>query len=109
MYRAKHRGGARFELFDEGSRRRAIERIEMEAAIGQATERGELRVHYQPHLVLHGMEAVAGVEALVRWQHPNRGLLAADEFMPLADEIGLSVPDRSIRAPGGAGAAVSLA
>ena len=91
MYRAKDRGGARFELFDERSRRRAIERIEMEAAIGQAIERGELRVHYQPHLVLHGMEAVAGVEALVRWQHPSRGLLAADEFMPLADDIGLSV------------------
>src|ERR671925_560322 len=88
MYRAKDRGRSRFELFDEALRRRATERIELEAAIRQAIERGELCVHYQPHLVLHGMEAMAGIEALVRWQHPTRGLLAAREFMPLADELG---------------------
>jgi EAL domain-containing protein (putative c-di-GMP-specific phosphodiesterase class I) len=91
MYRAKQRGRSRFELFDEGLRRRAIERIELEAAIRQAIERDELRVHYQPHLVLHGIDALAGVEALVRWEHPRRGLLAAREFMPLADELGLSI------------------
>ncbi len=92
MYRAKDRGRSRFELFDEDSRRRASERMELEAAIQQAVERGELRVHYQPHLILHGLDAVAGVEALVRWQHPTRGLLTAAEFMPLADDAGLSVP-----------------
>jgi diguanylate cyclase (GGDEF)-like protein len=92
MYRAKNRGRSRFELFDEALRRRATERIELEAAIRHAIEHDELCVHYQPHLVLHGMEAVAGIEALVRWQHPTRGLLAAREFMPLADELGLSVP-----------------
>ncbi|HSC04818.1 MAG TPA: EAL domain-containing protein [Solirubrobacteraceae bacterium] len=92
MYRAKDRGRARYELFDEDSRRRANQRIELEAAIRQALEREELRVHYQPHVILHGMDVVNGVEALVRWQHPTRGLLAAGEFMPLADELGLAVP-----------------
>ncbi len=92
MYRAKDRGRDRFELFDEDSRRRANQRIELEAAIRQAVERDELRVHYQPHVILHGMDAMNGVEALVRWQHPTRGLLAAGEFMPLADDLGLTIP-----------------
>jgi diguanylate cyclase (GGDEF)-like protein len=92
MYRAKERGRSRFELFDEESRRRAIERIELEAAIRQAVERGELRVHYQPNLLLHELGEVAGVEALVRWQHPTRGLIAAREFLPVADDIGMAVP-----------------
>jgi diguanylate cyclase (GGDEF)-like protein len=91
MYRAKERGRSRFELFDEDARRRATERMELEAAIRHAVERRELRVHYQPHLILRA-DVVAGVEALVRWQHPTRGLLAAGEFMPLADDLGLSVP-----------------
>jgi diguanylate cyclase (GGDEF)-like protein len=92
MYRAKEQGRSRFELFDEESRRRAIERIELEAAIRQAVERGELRVHYQPSLVLNDLFEVAGVEALVRWQHPTRGLIAAREFLPVAEDIGLAVP-----------------
>jgi diguanylate cyclase (GGDEF)-like protein len=92
MYRAKDRGRARYELFDEDSRRRANQRIELEAAIRQALERDELRVHYQPHVILHGMDVVNGVEALVRWQHPTRGLLAAGEFMPTADDLGLAIP-----------------
>ncbi|HKO27628.1 MAG TPA: EAL domain-containing protein [Solirubrobacteraceae bacterium] len=92
MYRAKDRGRARYELFDEDARRRANQRIELEAAIRQALERDELRVHYQPHMILHGMDVVNGVEALVRWQHPTRGLLAAGEFMPMADDLGLAIP-----------------
>jgi diguanylate cyclase (GGDEF)-like protein len=92
MYRAKDRGRSRYELFDEDLRRRANQRIELEAAIREAVERGELRVHYQPHVILHGMDVVNGVEALVRWQHPTRGLLAAGDFMPMADELGLAVP-----------------
>jgi diguanylate cyclase (GGDEF)-like protein len=92
MYRAKDRGRSRFELFDEDSRRRANERIELEGALRQALDRDELRVHYQPHVILHGMDEAGGVEALVRWQHPTRGLLAAGEFMPVADELGLAVP-----------------
>ncbi len=92
MYRAKDRGRSRFELFDEDSRQRATDRIELESAIRQAVERDELRVHYQPYAILHGMDVVNGVEALVRWQHPTRGLLTAGEFMSLADDLGLSVP-----------------
>jgi diguanylate cyclase (GGDEF)-like protein len=92
MYRAKDRGRSRFELFDEDSRLRSTERIELESAIRQAVERGELRVHYQPQVILHGMNVTGGLEALVRWEHPTRGLLTAGEFMPLADDLGLSVP-----------------
>ncbi|MBV9337727.1 MAG: EAL domain-containing protein [Solirubrobacterales bacterium] len=92
MYWAKERGRARYELFDEDSRQRARDRIEFEAAIRQAVERCELRVHYQPSLLLHGPREVAGVEALVRWQHPRHGLTAAQGFMPLANDIGLVIP-----------------
>jgi diguanylate cyclase (GGDEF)-like protein len=92
MYRAKERGRSRYELFDEESRRRAVQRIELEAAIRRAVERCELRVHYQPHLVLHGLDEVTGVEALVRWQPPGQDVIAAREFMPLATAIGLGVP-----------------
>jgi diguanylate cyclase (GGDEF)-like protein len=92
MYRAKEHGRARYELFDEDSRQRAAERIELEAAIRRAVQRHELRVHYQPCLVLHDVDDVVGVEALVRWQHPHRGLLEAHEFMPAADDTGLDVP-----------------
>lgn len=92
MYRAKERGRSRYELFDEQSRRRAVERIELEAALRQAVEQGQLRVHYQPNLPLRTVGQVSDVEALVRWQHPRRGLIAAREFMPLAAEIGLTVP-----------------
>jgi diguanylate cyclase (GGDEF)-like protein len=92
MYRAKDRGRSRFELFDEESRQRANDRIELEAEIRHALDLGELSVHYQPYFILHGMDVVRGVEALVRWQHPTRGLLAAAEFMPLAEELGLTIP-----------------
>jgi diguanylate cyclase (GGDEF)-like protein len=91
MYRAKERGRSRYELFDEDSRRRAIERLELEAALAQALDRCELRVHYQPTRLLHDGE-VTGVEALVRWQHPGRGLLAARDFMPMAGDAGLAIP-----------------
>jgi diguanylate cyclase (GGDEF)-like protein len=92
MYRAKDRGRSRYELFDEDSRRRALERIELEAAIRHAVQRRELRVHYQPNLGLHDLCEVVGVEALVRWQHPGRGLIAARDFIPLANDTGLVIP-----------------
>jgi diguanylate cyclase (GGDEF)-like protein len=92
MYRAKAQGRSRYELFDEDSRRRAAERIELEAAVRQAIERCELRVHYQPTLDLDDSRERSGVEALVRWQHPSRGLIAAREFMPVAEDLGLVIP-----------------
>jgi predicted signal transduction protein with EAL and GGDEF domain len=89
MYRAKELGRSRYELFDEGSRTRAMERLELEAALRLAIERDELRVHYQPKMTLNDRARVTGFEALVRWAHPDRGLLAPAEFLPLAEETGL--------------------
>ncbi len=92
MYRAKERGGARFELYDENSRHRASERLEFEDALRQALERSELRVHYQPQVTLNGETGLSGFEALVRWEHPQRGLIDAAEFLALAESTGLIVP-----------------
>jgi len=89
MYRAKERGGGRFELFDESTRDRALERLEFEMALRRAIDHHELRVHYQPNFALGGSPAVTGLEALLRWEHPERGLLGADEFMPMAEQSGL--------------------
>ena len=92
MYRAKERGGDRFEIYDEASRHRAAERLAMEGALRQAVERSELRVHYQPQISLHGGVGLSGFEALVRWEHPERGLIDAREFMSVAEATGLIVP-----------------
>ena len=76
MYRAKEHGGARLELFNESSRTRATERLELEEALRAAIARSELRVHYQPRVSLAGETGLVGFEALVRWEHPTRGLIA---------------------------------
>jgi diguanylate cyclase (GGDEF)-like protein len=90
LYRAKELGRARYELFDESSRQRALQRLELETALSQAVERGELRLHYQPKISLaNGTPGVTGLEALVRWEHPERGLIAPAEFIPLAEETGM--------------------
>jgi diguanylate cyclase (GGDEF)-like protein/PAS domain S-box-containing protein len=91
MYRAKERGRDRIEVFDDEMRARAMSRLETEAALRHAIDNGELRVHYQPIVDLDG-ERVVGVEALVRWQHPERGLVPPLDFIPLAEETGLIVP-----------------
>jgi EAL domain-containing protein (putative c-di-GMP-specific phosphodiesterase class I) len=87
MYRAKERGKSRYELFDEAMRKRAIERLHTENSLHRAIERGELRVHYQPMVEL-ATGLVDGVEALVRWQHPERGLMLPAQFILLAEETG---------------------
>ncbi len=89
MYRAKELGRSRYELYDESSRQRALERLELETALGHAIERDELLVLYQPKISLAGVPDVAGLEALVRWQHPDRGLITPSEFIPLAEETGI--------------------
>ncbi|MEA2321500.1 MAG: hypothetical protein QOD81_1350 [Solirubrobacteraceae bacterium] len=91
MYRAKDRGGGRIEVFDEAMRRDARERVAIESALRRAIERDELRIHVQP-VVGIGDGAIHGFEALVRWQHPERGLVAPADFIPLAEETGLIVP-----------------
>ncbi len=92
MYRAKELGGDRFELYDETARVRASRRLELEDALRLAVERSELRVHYQPRVSLNGDTGLIGFEALVRWEHPERGLIAAEEFVALAEDTGLIVP-----------------
>jgi diguanylate cyclase (GGDEF)-like protein len=89
MYRAKERGRARFELFDESSRERASERLELESQLRHALQRAQLRVHYQPTVSLRGPLEVVGFEALVRWDHPERGLIAPREFIRLAEDTGM--------------------
>ena len=91
MYRAKERGRARYELFDSTMRERVTERLETEAALRLALARDELRVLYQPEFSLRD-GSIVGVEALLRWDHPDRGLLTPAEFLSLAEDTGLIVP-----------------
>jgi diguanylate cyclase (GGDEF)-like protein/PAS domain S-box-containing protein len=88
MYRAKERGSARYELFDEAMRDRALGRLRVEADLRRAVERSELRLDYQPIVSLR-TGAIVGVEALVRWDHPARGSIEPGEFIPVAEEAGL--------------------
>jgi diguanylate cyclase (GGDEF)-like protein len=91
MYRAKERGRARIEVFDETIRAQMLARIEMEHALRRAIANGELRLHYQPVVETTTGKLVA-LEALVRWQHPTQGLLYPDTFIPLAESAGLIIP-----------------
>jgi EAL domain-containing protein (putative c-di-GMP-specific phosphodiesterase class I) len=91
MYRAKDAGKGRFEIFDDQMRAAVVARLHTESALRRALQRGELRLHYQPEIDVDA-QRVIGFEALVRWQHPTRGLLAPKEFIPLAEETGLIVP-----------------
>jgi diguanylate cyclase (GGDEF)-like protein len=91
MYQAKQRGGARFEVFDELMRERNRDRLMTETALQHALERQQLTLHYQPIVSLNGRGPI-GVEALLRWEHPSRGLLRPEEFVDLAEESGLIVP-----------------
>jgi diguanylate cyclase (GGDEF)-like protein len=90
MYRAKKRG-VRCELFDNDLRERVAERREIEGALRTAIEQEQFRVLYQPQIDLRNGK-VFGVEALVRWDHPERGLLAPGDFIWLAEETGMIVP-----------------
>ena len=91
MYRAKERGKGRCEVFDEQMRDRARQRHEIENALHRAVARAEFRVFFQPMISLREGTCV-GVEALARWQHPERGLLTPGDFLGTAEETGLVVP-----------------
>jgi diguanylate cyclase (GGDEF)-like protein/PAS domain S-box-containing protein len=88
MYRAKSLGKARYEVFDADMRASVLARLQLETDLRQALERGEFRNFYQPIVNLVSGETV-GFEALLRWQHPTRGLLGPAEFIPVAEETGL--------------------
>ncbi|MEY2517646.1 MAG: hypothetical protein QOJ89_5004, partial [bacterium] len=90
MYRAKARGGGRWVRFDEQMAGEVDARLEVESELRHALARDELRVHYQPIVRLED-GTIVGCEALVRWQHPVRGLLGPAEFIDLAEENGLIV------------------
>jgi diguanylate cyclase (GGDEF)-like protein/PAS domain S-box-containing protein len=90
MYRAKDRGRARHEIFDDEMRRRTTQRLELADELALAIERGQIVVYYQPIIDLV-TGRVDGVEALCRWDHPTRGILGPGEFIGLAEETGLIV------------------
>jgi diguanylate cyclase (GGDEF)-like protein len=91
MYKAKRRGRARWELFDAEMRARTQHRLELERELRYAVERDELVLLYQPVIALANGE-IAALEALVRWQHPERGLLDPSDFIPVAEDSGLIEP-----------------
>jgi diguanylate cyclase (GGDEF)-like protein/PAS domain S-box-containing protein len=91
MYAAKRRGKGRYELFETGMHADALVRLELKADLDRALADGELVLQYQPVVDLSDGR-IAGVEALVRWNHPRRGLLGPDSFIHLAEETGQIVP-----------------
>ena len=91
MYRAKE-DAADYRMFDPGMHRRALERMELENDLRHALENEELTVYYQPKFRLGQQDTIEEVEALVRWEHPERGLMLPDDFIPIAEEIGLIIP-----------------
>ena len=91
MYRAKAAGRARYELFDRAMHTDALARLQLETDLRRAVERGEFRLHYQPVVSLR-TGRITGFEALVRWQHPERGLVQPADFIPVAEETGLILP-----------------
>ncbi|MFA9446767.1 putative bifunctional diguanylate cyclase/phosphodiesterase [Egicoccus sp. AB-alg6-2] len=91
MYRAKGLGKACVATYEPHLHRDALRRLELRSALGGALERGELFLQYQP-LVDLGSAEMVGVEALLRWRHPDAGLIPPDAFVPLAEETGAIVP-----------------
>ena len=91
MYRAKEMGPARYQIFDEAMHTHAVTLLQLETDLRLALDRREFVVHYQPVMSLEDRQLI-GFEALVRWQHPGRGLLQPQAFIPVAEETGLIVP-----------------
>ena len=91
MNRAKQLGGARYEAFDRALRERLIERMTTERDLRHALGRDELELHYQPLIDLVD-ERIVGFEALLRWRHPERGMISPNDFIHIAEETGLINP-----------------
>ena len=91
MYRAKEAGRGVFRFYDRSMNDRSLDRLQMEAMLRRALERHEFVLHYQPRLDVES-GAIVGAEALVRWQHAERGLVMPGEFIPLMEDSGLVIP-----------------
>jgi diguanylate cyclase (GGDEF)-like protein/PAS domain S-box-containing protein len=91
MYRAKKSGGNTFSFYAPDMNKRVLDTLELESALRHALDRGEFRLHYQPKINLTNGRVI-GCEALVRWCHPQRGMVSPADFSPLAEETGLIVP-----------------
>ena len=87
MYRSKHEGKATWRFFAAGMQQRSARQLQLESALRRAIERNELLLHYQPQLDANG-ETLVGVEALLRWRHPEFGMVSPAEFIPLAETSG---------------------
>jgi diguanylate cyclase (GGDEF)-like protein/PAS domain S-box-containing protein len=90
MYMAKRDSKGSYRVFEPAMHERVVERLELRAELQQAVEASQLELHYQPVVRLTGHE-ILGVEALLRWNHPTRGVIPPNQFIPLAEETGLIV------------------
>ena len=91
LYRAKKSGGANYQFFTADMHELASSRLELESNLRRAIQNEEFLLHYQPRVSVDSL-AITGVEALIRWQHPQLGLVSPSEFIPLAEDTGLIVP-----------------
>ena len=91
LYKAKRSGGANYQFYTADMHELATRRLALETNLHRAIQNGEFLIHYQPRVSVDSL-AITGVEALVRWQHPQLGLVSPSEFIPLAEDTGLIVP-----------------
>jgi diguanylate cyclase (GGDEF)-like protein/PAS domain S-box-containing protein len=91
MYRAKAQGKSRYQVFDTAMHARAVKLLQTENDLRRAIDRNEFEIHYQPILQI-GVRRIKGFEALIRWRHPERGLISPADFIPVAEETGLILP-----------------
>lgn len=93
LYQAKESGRNNFRFFSRAMNVKSVERLMLEASLRHALEREQFQLHYQPQVNLRTGE-ITGMEALIRWMHPDLGLLSPGQFIPMAEETGLIVPIR---------------